>query len=224
MFISESLTQCLRLSRIAPSPLAKCNPCVTLPKLRLLRRIATGLSIAFILRSLTKYLSNRVNIVYNSRNRRNVARLEFADRDSMNSDPIDIIISADPFGMLVFFNGVRKSSKHELTMQNITFSWILSGPIASFPITKSISELAHHGVVLETLDCEWNFVASGKLRKCLRKFLRKSLEEHHWEEHFSATHSRTLKRHYIRLSFKNELFISIGELHSIAVSSFHRLI
>jgi len=48
----------------------------------------------------------------------------------MSSDPIDIIIDADLFSMLVL-DGVRKDSEHELIAQNMTLGWILSGPIAS---------------------------------------------------------------------------------------------
>ena len=65
---------------------------------------------------------------------------------SMNSDPIDIIIGADLFGMLVL-DGIRKDTEHEPT-QNTALGWILSGSIASFPIAESISALAHHGVIL----------------------------------------------------------------------------
>jgi len=53
---------------------------------------------ALILRSLTKYLPNRIDTAYNWKH---VPGLEFANRDSMNSDSIDIIIGADLFGMLV---------------------------------------------------------------------------------------------------------------------------
>ena len=38
------------------------------------------------------------------------------------------------------------------TAQNTILGWILSGIIVLFPITEWISALAHHEVVLETLD------------------------------------------------------------------------
>ena len=69
----------------------------------------------------------------------------------MSSDPIDIIIGADLFGIFVL-DGVRKSSQHEPIAQNTTFDWILSGTIASFPTSESFSTPAHHGVIIETLD------------------------------------------------------------------------
>jgi len=70
----------------------------------------------------------------------------------MSSDSIDIIIGADLFGMLIF-DAIQKGSKQPIA-QNMILDWILSGPIASFPTTESISMLAHHGVVLETVDCD----------------------------------------------------------------------
>ncbi|XP_032689796.1 uncharacterized protein LOC116853053 [Odontomachus brunneus] len=172
---------------------------------------------AFILPSLTKYLLNRVEIAYNWKH---VAELELADHDPMSSDPIDIIIGADLFGKLVL-DGVRRGSEHEPTAQNTTLGWILSGPIASVPHTNSVSALAHHGVVIENLDCDlrrfWG------IEEVPQKASR-SPEEHQCEEHFKATHSRTSEGRYIvRLPFKTEPPILIGESRSIAVSSFRRL-
>ena len=154
-FIYKSLTQRLRLSRINRSVFI-----TSISEIQSVVRYATQITIipasrdrsaytttAFILPSLTKYLSNQVNTAYNWKH---VAGLELADRNPMSSDLNDIIIGADLFDMLVL-NGVRKDSEHKPTVQNTTFGWIPSGSIASFP-TESISALAHHGVVLETLD------------------------------------------------------------------------
>jgi len=82
---------------------------------------------------------------------KHVAGLELADRDPMSSDSIDIIIGTDLFGTPIF-DGVRKDSEHEPIAQSTTLGWILSGPIALFPTSESISALAHHGVIIETLD------------------------------------------------------------------------
>ena len=155
MFISELLAQRLRLARI------NCSVYVTdISKMQSVVRHAVQITItsahrgpayattAFILRSLTKYLSDRVDTAYKWKH---VAELEFADCDPMSSDPIDIIIGADLFGTLVL-DGVRKDSEHEPFAQNTTLGWILSGQIASFPTSESISALVHHGVIIETLD------------------------------------------------------------------------
>jgi len=71
----------------------------------------------------------------------------------MNLDPIDIIIGADLFGMLIL-NDVRHSSQNEPTAQNTTLGWILSGPTANLSAHELNSEFAHHGIVLETLGCD----------------------------------------------------------------------
>jgi len=110
----------------------------------------------------------------------------------MNSDPIDIIIGNDLFGMLVL-DGIQKGSEYEATAQNINLGWILSGSIASFP-TESISALAHHGIVIETLDR--NLRRFWKIEEVPQKAPRRP-EEHQCKKHFKATHSRTPKGHYI---------------------------
>jgi len=202
-FISESLAQRLRFARIHRSV------CITgISEMQSVVRHAAQITItpghrdgpayitiAFILRSLTKYLPDRVDTAYKWKH---VTGLELADRDSMSSDPIDIIIGADLFGIFVL-DGVRKSSQHEPIAQNTTFDWILSGTIASFPTSESISALAHHGVIIETLNHD------------LRRFWEieevpqeapRSPEEHQCEEHFKATHSRTPEG---RLSFDYRL-------------------
>ena len=118
----------------------------------------------------------------------------------MSSNPIDIIIGIDLFGTLVL-DGVRKGSEHEPTAQNTTLDWILSGPIASFPTSESISAFAHHEVSIEILDrdllCFWEIEE-------VPQEAPRSPEEHQCKEHFKATHSRTSEGRYIvRLPFKN---------------------
>jgi len=76
----------------------------------------------------------------------------------MSLDPIDIIIGADLFGMLIL-NDVQHSSQNEPTAQNTTLGWNLSGPIANLSAHESNSEFAHYGIGLETLGrdlcCFW---------------------------------------------------------------------
>jgi len=63
-------------------------------------------TIALILRSLTKYLPGRVNTVYNWKH---IAELKLTDSDPISSDPIDVIIDVDLFGMLILmFDTVPK--------------------------------------------------------------------------------------------------------------------
>ena len=154
MFISESLAQCLRLSRI------NCSISITgISEMQSVMRHATQITItpaycnesayttiALILRSLTKYLSNRYRVQLETRPRTRICQSwlhEFRFNRYHNwCRSIRHACSR---------NGVRKSSEHEPTAQNTILGWILSGSIAT-PTTKSISALAHHGVVLETLD------------------------------------------------------------------------
>jgi len=130
-FIIESLTQ--RLVRI------NCSVCLTgISEMQSVVHQAVQITIspayrdgpahsttALILRSFTKYLRNRVNTVYNWKH---IAGLKLADSNPMKSDPIDIIIDADLFGILIL-NDVRQGSENEPTAQNTTLGWILSGPI-----------------------------------------------------------------------------------------------
>jgi len=116
-FIIESLAQRLRLVKINRSV------CLTdIHEMQSVVHHVTQITItsahcdrptysttALILRSLTKYLPSRVNIVYNWKH---IAGLKFANSDLMSSDPIDIIIGADLFGMLFWtiFDKVLKTN------------------------------------------------------------------------------------------------------------------
>jgi len=95
--------------------------------------------------------------------------------------------------------------------------------IASFSITESISALAHHWVVLETLDRDLR--RFWEIEEVPEKAPRIS-EEHPVRTSTSTSelHSRTPEGRYIvQLPFKNGSPISISESRSIAVSSFCRL-
>lgn len=172
---------------------------------------------ALILRSLTKYLPSRIQ---NVGSWTHVVGLELADNDPLNNDPIDVIIGADLFGMLVL-DGVRKGPATEPTAQNTTLGWILSGPIAPAPRNGAASEVAHHGVVLETLDRDLR--RFWKIEQIPQSTYR-SPEEQQCETHFLQTHSRTSKgRYVVRLPFKNGPPLSLGESRAIAMSSLHRM-
>ncbi|XP_029162198.1 uncharacterized protein LOC114933791 [Nylanderia fulva] len=138
----------------------------------------------------------------------------------MSTDPIDMIIGADLYGMLVL-DGVRQGSETEPTAQNTTLGWILSGPIASSPTNLSIFETAHHGVVLEALDFDLRrFWETEEVPQTQHH----SPDERKCEEHFLATHSRTPQGRYIvRLPFKTGPPLSLGESRFIAESSLYRL-
>ncbi|XP_018396287.1 PREDICTED: uncharacterized protein LOC108774634 [Cyphomyrmex costatus] len=173
---------------------------------------------ALILRSLTKYMPSRVRSAYNWKH---LTGLQLADRDPMSSEPIDVIIGADLVGMLVL-EGVRQGNENEPTAQNTTLGWILSGSTASVQTDESKGfHLAHHGVVLESLDRDLR--RFWEIEEVPQPEIR-SPEEHQCEEHFRTTHSRTPEgRYVVRLPFKNGPPISLGESRQNAITSLHRL-
>ena len=69
----------------------------------------------------------------------------------MSLDPIEIIIRADLYGLMLL-DGVRKGSAHEPIAQNTTLGWIISGPVDPLYPESRVSVHVHHGNVLETLD------------------------------------------------------------------------
>ncbi|XP_029163264.1 uncharacterized protein LOC114934724 [Nylanderia fulva] len=224
-FITESLAQRLRLSKINRSMFV-----TGISEMQSVVRHAAHLTItpanrdepaysttALILRSLTKYVPNRISTTGTWNH---VDGLQLADSDPMSTDPIDMIIGADLYGMLVL-DGVRQGSETEPTAQNTTLGWILSGPIASSPTNLSIFETAHHGVVLEALDFDLRrFWETEEVPQTQHH----SPDERKCEEHFLATHSRTPQGRYIvRLPFKTGPPLSLGESRFIAESSLYRL-
>ncbi|XP_029166951.1 uncharacterized protein LOC114937603 [Nylanderia fulva] len=224
-FITESLAQRLRLSKINRSIFV-----TGISEMQSVVRHAAHLTItpanrdelaysttALILRSLTKYVPNRISTTGTWNH---VDGLQLADSDPMSTDPIDMIIGADLYGMLVL-DGVRQGSETEPTAQNTTLGWILSGPIASSPTNLSIFETAHHGVVLEALDFDLRrFWETEEVPQTQHH----SPDERKCEEHFLATHSRTPQGRYIvRLPFKTGPPLSLGESRFIAESSLYRL-
>ncbi|XP_018399454.1 PREDICTED: uncharacterized protein LOC108777138 [Cyphomyrmex costatus] len=224
-FITESLAQRLRLKKINRSAFI-----TGISEMQSVVRYAAQITItpadrdgpaystiALILRSLTKYVPNQIET---ARKWSHLRGLKFADGDPMSSDPIDLIIGADLFGLLIL-NGVRKGSPNEPTAQNTSLGWILSGPTASFSANQSTIEFAHHGVVLDTLDRDLR--RFWEIEEVPRQILR-SPEEHQCDEHFRTTHTRTSNGRYIvRLPFKIGPPISLGESRSNAISSFHSM-
>ncbi|XP_011687752.1 PREDICTED: uncharacterized protein LOC105449960 [Wasmannia auropunctata] len=223
--MTESLAQSLRLPKV------KRAVCITgIGETQSIVRSAAQITItpvsregpaysttALILRSLTKYIPSRMNTACTWKH---VAGLKLADSEPMSSDPIDLIIGADLFGLLVL-DGVRKGSEREPTAQNTTLGWILSGPITAPSVSDSTFVHAHHGVVLEGLDFDLRrFWETEELPQKVHR----SPEEDRCEEHFVATHTRSSNGRYIvRLPFKNGPPISLGESRFTALSSLYRM-
>ncbi|XP_077280836.1 uncharacterized protein LOC143907758 [Temnothorax americanus] len=154
--MTESLAQCLRLPKLKRS-VSVTGVGDSRYAIRHAAQITITLafsdgpaysSTALILRSLTKYVPSRTKTTYQWHH---VAGLQLADDSLMSSDPIDLIIDADLFGLLVL-EGVRKGSVNEPTAQKTTLGWIISGPISPAHTSVPTSLPTHHGVVHEDLD------------------------------------------------------------------------
>ncbi|XP_071581069.1 uncharacterized protein [Temnothorax nylanderi] len=171
---------------------------------------------AYIVTSLSKYAPNRVQ---STSQWAHISDLTLADRNPMSSDPIDVIIGADLYGMLIL-DGVRKGNASEPIAQNTVFGWILSGPIAPAQSLHPDSVHIHHGTILENLDLDLR--RFWEIEEVPHK-THLSPEEQQCEEHFAATHSRTPEgRYVVRLPFKTGPPIDLGESRFTALASLVR--
>ncbi|XP_071578665.1 uncharacterized protein [Temnothorax nylanderi] len=223
--MTESLAQCLRLPKLRRAVFV-----TGIGETQSVVRHAAHITItpashdgpaysttALILPSLTKYIPSRVETACQWKH---ITGLNLADSEPMSSDPIDVIIGADLFGMLVL-DGVRKGSIHEPTAQNTTLGWIISGPIAPPPTREPSSVSVFHGDLYEALD--FDIRRFWEVEEIPQK-AHLSPEERQCEEHFMATHSRTPQgRYVVRLLFKTGPPIPLGESRAIALSRFHQL-
>ncbi|XP_076660904.1 uncharacterized protein LOC143364423, partial [Halictus rubicundus] len=171
---------------------------------------------AYVLRSLSNYLPHQVSTGVRLSHIRD---LELADDNPFDSAPIELIIGADQYGLLLL-EGLRKGPVNEPTAQNTTLGWILSGPVPSFASNAPTSVASFHCNVSGNLDAE------------LRRFweveelpfvTRLSPAEQKCEEHFQRTHTRAPNGQYIvRLPFIEGPPIDIGPSLSAANTMFLR--
>lgn len=138
----------------------------------------------------------------------------------MSDDPIDVIIGADLFNMLIM-EGVRKGSDNEPIAQQITFGWILSGSTSTNPLNTLSPLHVHHGTILESLDSHlrrfWEIEDIPS-----RSYL--TSEEQRCDDHFIATRTRTADGRYrVKLPFNRDPPLPLGESRLAAVSSLKRL-
>ncbi|XP_071652907.1 uncharacterized protein [Temnothorax longispinosus] len=171
---------------------------------------------ALILKSLTSYTPDQTHI---KGPWKHITGLKLADDQLMSNDPIDIIIGADLFGMLLL-DGVRKGPDDEPVAQNTTLGWILSSPISSSSPNSPGNLHIHLGTVLENLDsnlrCFWE-------TEEIPQSTQLSPEDQQCEEHFLATHFRNEEgRYVVRHPFKS-FPPQLGESRFAALSSLYRL-
>jgi len=134
-FVSEALAQKLRLPRR--------NACVTvigvggnqtgMAKGRVTMRIRphfaeTSFTItALVLPRLTVYTGGS-NVTAKSWT--HLTNLELADPNFMDSDPIDLLLGADVFAVILQA-GLKKGKVHEPIAQQTSLGWIISGGVAT---------------------------------------------------------------------------------------------
>ncbi|XP_029171730.1 uncharacterized protein LOC114941055 [Nylanderia fulva] len=223
--ITESIAQCLRLPRVKQAvriagigdKQSVSHHAVTVIVTPAFGDEPAYSTTALVLHCLTKYTPNRTNSACRWSH---ISGLRLADGDLMSRDPIDVIIGADLYG-LILFDGIRKGSVNEPTAQKTTLGWILSGPVTPISTNPRASVQVHHGIVFESLD------------SILRKFWEiediplssfPNPEDFECEAHFSSTHYRTPQgRYVVRLPFKGHTAFSLGESRAVAFASLQRL-
>lgn len=223
--ISESIVQFLRLSKIRNSV------CVTgIGEAKSVVRHTVNVRIspfddngpvysttALVLKSLTKYAPRQP---YPVGEWKHIVGLKLADKEPLNNDSIQLIIGADLFGPVIL-DGVRKGSPEEPVAQNTTFGWILSGPFAPSPSNTPTLLPVHHGTILKPLDAEirrfWEVEAIPSKSHL-------SDEAQAYDQHFETTRTRTSQgRYVVRLPFRVNPPISIGESRNAALANLHCL-
>lgn len=171
---------------------------------------------ALILPSLTKYVPNRTTSLSAWAH---VSGLKLADPGLENSAPIQLIIGADLYG-LILLDGIRKGFAGQPIAQNTVFGWVLSGPISS-PQTYPSSIRVHFAHESSSLEHElrrfWEVEEIPQITHL-------TAEEIKCEDHFKTSHSRTPSGQYVvRLPFKQGPPIEIGESESKARSMLSRI-
>lgn len=220
--ISEKLAQILRLPRINrkiyvtgignTKSSARYAACVRISPVT--SSAPAFSTIAIVLPSLTQYTPTRVptQALWDHVNNLSLVNPEF-----LNSDPIDLILGAELYSVILR-DELRKGSVHKPIAQNTAFGWILSGSMVDF---NSKTVYAHHGAVSSGLD------------QAFRRFWEieeipthsfPSPEDQRCEEHFLAIHYRADDGRYVlRLPFRNGPPLELGDSRTIALTNLHRV-
>ncbi|XP_046141752.1 uncharacterized protein LOC123987798 [Osmia bicornis bicornis] len=105
---------------------------------------------ALIVTNLSNYLPPRVSGNFNLQHLRG---LDLADDNPFSSDPIEMIVGADIYG-LILQQGLKKGAANEPVAQDTTLGWILSGPIPTNSDSQTLpfQIAAQHCTTLEDLD------------------------------------------------------------------------
>lgn len=178
---------------------------------------------ALILKKLTSYVPRlKTDVVTWS----HIRDLQLADPNPGNPAPIDMILGADLYG-LILRNGLRVGSPGTPVAQNTVFGWILSGLVSTGRDLSVLTTRVHH--------CS----SADDLGMILNKFwdleelpgqTHLTEDEKACDSHFVATHTRIPKgestdggRYVVRLPFKDGPPIAIGESANIATKLYAKL-
>ncbi|XP_017891297.1 uncharacterized protein LOC108631691, partial [Ceratina calcarata] len=224
-FVSESVAQYLKARRkqlsisvsgIGGASIGKVRGAVSVT-LAPCDQVKPGIAIsALVLPKLTSYMPK---LSFIKCSWPHLAKLKLADPEPSNSLPIELLIGADLYGRILM-NGVLQGPKGSPTAQLTIFGWIVSGSIGRSSEISTNPLVAH----LQTSD--------ESVEELLRKFWEieevpatsmLTEEEAACETFFQKTVGRRSDGRYIvRLPFKTEAPIPIGESKHIAERIFSR--
>lgn len=223
-FISESLCQTLRTKRQRAELHIRCfgEKYTGLAKSRVSLQLAPCAKsapmfplTAYVFQRITSYAASQIRSLATWPHLRD---LPLADPNPASQHPIHMLIGADLYGSLLS-GEIRQGPLGTPTAQKTVIGWILSGPTGTSPAKGDDISVLHC-----TSECDTNSL--------LRKFWEVeevsdepplSEEDNQCENHFASTHSRTPHGRYIvRLPFKSNFPINIGESLSIARSLYAR--
>ncbi|XP_018372873.1 PREDICTED: uncharacterized protein LOC108767459 [Trachymyrmex cornetzi] len=171
---------------------------------------------AYVFQNITSYAASRTQPVESWPHLQGIS---FADPDSSSRHRIHLLIGADLYGSLLK-NGLRQGPIGMPTAQLTALSWILSGPTG-------------RGRIESENICVCHNVSTHDTNSLLRQFWEDEEvsrpppltdEEERCEQHFLATHSRSPEGRYIvRLPFRHELPIDIGDSLPIATVFYEKM-
>ncbi|XP_043468113.1 uncharacterized protein LOC122502234 [Leptopilina heterotoma] len=164
---------------------------------------------ALILKQITNYVpSADIEILQQP----HLQGLDFADDELVNAQPIQILIGADLYGMIMR-NGLKKGGNNQPVAQNTIFGWILSGNFGSnnnsnelicFRKSDFAGFCASNSDIGESLQRFWEIEEIPRASKV-------TLSEQECELYFENTHSREVDGRYkVRYPSKSGTPIDIG--------------
>ncbi|XP_018359688.1 PREDICTED: uncharacterized protein LOC108758943, partial [Trachymyrmex cornetzi] len=171
---------------------------------------------AYVFQNITSYAASRTQPVESWPHLQGIS---FADPDPSSRHRIHLLIGADLYGSLLK-NGLRQGPIGTPTVQLTALDWILSGPTG-------------RGRIESENICVCHNVPTHDTNSLLRQFWEDEEvsrpppltdEEERCEQHFLTTHSRSPEGRYIvRLPFRHELPIDIGDSLPIATVFYEKM-